>query len=726
MSLDFTSGVQRGAFDEEPPLQQIDRSNPVQEQLSRLGGAAQVLKLLGSEKEHLKETAALVLSNITFTNTAVCITIVKGGKKTLSPLVENISSENENIAVNVVRTLANCAANLRGDICHLFFKSILDMGGLKPIVGALSVKNKTILDPTLLLVGNMFYEDYNLASQVRFLGGLESLMGLLYTDEVEIHDSALAVLVNCCYGNNENCRELVDLGAIKILLQIVGISQLKSGVFHDATQFSESARFNSIRILGFLVQHVPFATFELYDHAGFDCFSGRLFDANDQVKEISIRTLCKCAKKSFCCNAQSVCQDGESLSSGTIYQHRLEQLEAIRIWFLSDPTLKNIVLMTDHEVKRIRRNAQKCLDIMFQSSYAGETLLPSVEQGIVPALQKIKLSTCKKTKIFVRGIFACLKLQIKGATLQLLLRTLCVQGNETLRGNVAVILAHLSLETVEVRHLFISSHGIKASVSLLRTIEGRSFGIEFLKALLKFTSIFPKNNLGFRQFNAHVPSYTSLIFNAPRGSDVTLTLKLAVDENRIFSRNANTQRQTIATCHVHKTVLAQNSQKFELIFSNSNGGGTEYSVTVSDVEGMIALLKYIYTVKTDVLWEYTATGSKEKPFGACNYIGIPSSAARLRKLLSVAHEFGIFRAEEAIVEKALTLINCHTITELFDAGICCKNNKLSKACYIYTVENFSKISQYLNTVSFEKLLSLIEAYVKIILCQSNELSAQKI
>ena len=56
-------------------------------ELQRLGGIKSVLKLLDSKKEGLRETAALVLSNATFTHTTLCKELVSSDVGTLEALV---------------------------------------------------------------------------------------------------------------------------------------------------------------------------------------------------------------------------------------------------------------------------------------------------------------------------------------------------------------------------------------------------------------------------------------------------------------------------------------------------------------------------------------------------------------------------------------------------------------------------------------------------------------
>ena len=66
------------------------------------------------------------------------------------------------------------------------------------------------------------------------------------------------------------------------------------------------------------------------------------------------------------------------------------------------------------------------------------------------------------------------------ATFRVLLRTLCMSGNEQLRGHVAIALVILCFKHALLRKSFVEEGALDATLSMLRNPEGRSHALEFL------------------------------------------------------------------------------------------------------------------------------------------------------------------------------------------------------------------------------------------------------
>ena len=58
-----------------------------------------------------------------------------------------------------------------------------------------------------------------------------------------------------------------------------------------------------------------------------------------------------------------------------------------------------------------------------------------------------------------------------------------MQGNEELRGHVAVALVHLAFDNLSVRSQFVQKGAMDSTLSMLRVKQGRAPALEFLNAL---------------------------------------------------------------------------------------------------------------------------------------------------------------------------------------------------------------------------------------------------
>ena len=69
------------------------------------------------------------------------------------------------------------------------------------------------------------------------------------------------------------------------------------------------------------------------------------------------------------------------------------------------------------------------------------------------------------------------------ATFRVLLRTLCMNGNEKLRGHVAIALVILCFKHSSLRKAFVQEGALDATLSMLRHSEGRYHALDFLNTL---------------------------------------------------------------------------------------------------------------------------------------------------------------------------------------------------------------------------------------------------
>ena len=143
--------------------------------------------------------------------------------------------------------------------------------------------------------------------------------------------------------------------------------------------------------------------------------------------------------------------------------------------------LTGLVWMIDHRGKFIRANARRCLEALRTSS--GDTLVPFIEQGLVALLHRITGSKHAEAAQYAREFLGWLKREVQGPALHVLLRTLNMEGNEEMRGNIAIAFVHLCFEADHIRAAFINDGGLDSTLSMLLDGKGRGVGLEFLYAL---------------------------------------------------------------------------------------------------------------------------------------------------------------------------------------------------------------------------------------------------
>lgn len=211
------------------------------------------------------------------------------------------------------------------------------------------------------------------------------------------------------------------------------------------------------------------------------------------------------------------------------------------VWSKNGGALTKLVALVKHRKKGTAKAARRCLDglrnhniaktssssnnTMANSNNDDEVLLPLIEQGVVPIFHgmskdaedllaseqsmmkpveareegeekttKRKRSASTKLVItagrFAADYLAWLELAIRGqehtgagATFRVLLRTLCMQGNEELRGHVATALVILCFKVDSMRQAFVREGALDASLSMLRHGAGRSYALDFLHTL---------------------------------------------------------------------------------------------------------------------------------------------------------------------------------------------------------------------------------------------------
>ena len=81
-------------------------------------------------------------------------------------------------------------------------------------------------------------------------------------------------------------------------------------------------------------------------------------------------------------------------------------------------------------------------------------------------------------------------------------------------------------------------------------------------------------------------------------------LKVVVEKDPtepIMKYKQNDQRQTLWTIHVHRAILSQHSAVFKELFA-AKLEQFEYEVKVTEVEPFRALVQYLYSGNSEMLW----------------------------------------------------------------------------------------------------------------------------
>ncbi|KAL4698436.1 hypothetical protein H8959_011093 [Pygathrix nigripes] len=186
-------------------------------------GIPQLIQLLKSDNEEVREAAALALANLTTCNPANANAVAEADG--IDPLINVLSSKRDGAIANAATVLMNMAMqeplrlNIQNhDIMHA-------------IISPLRSANTVVQSKAALAVAATAC-DVEARTELRNSGGLEPLVELLRSknDEVRKHAS-WAVMV--CAGDELTANELCRLGALDILEE-VNLSGTRKNKFSEA------------------------------------------------------------------------------------------------------------------------------------------------------------------------------------------------------------------------------------------------------------------------------------------------------------------------------------------------------------------------------------------------------------------------------------------------------------------------------------------------------------
>ncbi|XP_040831594.1 armadillo repeat-containing protein 3 isoform X3 [Ochotona curzoniae] len=173
-------------------------------------GIPQLLQLLKSDNEEVREAAALALANLTTGNPASASAAAEADG--IDSLINILSSKRDGAIANAATVLTNMAMQepLRG--------TVQSHGLMQAIISPLRSSNTVVQSRAALAVAATAC-DVEARAELRNAGGLEPLVELLRSDNVEVRRHA-SWAVAACANDELTATELCRLGALEILEEI--------------------------------------------------------------------------------------------------------------------------------------------------------------------------------------------------------------------------------------------------------------------------------------------------------------------------------------------------------------------------------------------------------------------------------------------------------------------------------------------------------------------------
>ncbi|XP_073190335.1 armadillo repeat-containing protein 3 isoform X4 [Lepidochelys kempii] len=173
-------------------------------------GIPQLVQLLSSENEEVKEGAAIALANLTTASPSNASAVAEA--EGIEPLINVLSAKRDGTVANAATVLTNMATQE-----PLRF-SIQSRGVMNAIVEPLQSTNSLVQSKAALTVAALGC-DADARTELRNAGGLEPLVKLLHSKNDEVRRNACwAVMV--CASDELTAVELCKLGALDILEEI--------------------------------------------------------------------------------------------------------------------------------------------------------------------------------------------------------------------------------------------------------------------------------------------------------------------------------------------------------------------------------------------------------------------------------------------------------------------------------------------------------------------------
>eukprot|EP00947_MAST-08B_sp_MAST-8B-sp1_P001810 g1810.t1 len=496
-------------------------------ELQRLGGLPSTLKLLEARKSEVKETAALVLANCTHEDQEICAELVTVG---LDPVVACLRPGENNAAVqlNAARTVANLTSMEATEPEGQPVSEVLRACNCTDLLFAILTSPRSgdlVLKPVSLALGNLACDDERVRDEAAKHGAMAPLARMLESSDADLREHALGALVNCTEGHAANSVALREHGAVPKLLPMIGAKVAGAGAGAAGSSpargdLDEDTLDLALTLLTNIVSHDKTGCAEIHSGGGIDPLVALMESRVAEVQENATFLLAHCAEygmkpagseddssgsgssgkgdkassSSSSSSSSSTSGSGEAKAggggrgggsgsgSGPPPQMIGDSIRS-QLRVASSGALTGLVWMVDHRSAFVRANAKRCLEGL--RTGRGDTLVPFIEQGLVPLLHKKTGSKNKETAAYAGELLQWMKTEVQGPALHVLLRTLNLDGNEELRGNIAIALVHLCFEADHIRAAFINDGGLDSTLSMLLSPKGPGRGVclEFLYAI---------------------------------------------------------------------------------------------------------------------------------------------------------------------------------------------------------------------------------------------------
>ncbi|NXW89752.1 ARMC3 protein, partial [Alopecoenas beccarii] len=175
-----------------------------------LQGIPQLVQLLNSDSEEVKEAAVTALANLTAASPGNASAVAEA--EGIEPLVNTLNAQRDEAVANAATVLTNLATH------ELLRVTIQGCGVMSALAEPLRSTNSQVQSKAAFAVA-AFGCDADARTELRNAGGLRALVELLHSKNAEVRRNAcLAVMV--CASDEVTAVELCRLGALDILEEI--------------------------------------------------------------------------------------------------------------------------------------------------------------------------------------------------------------------------------------------------------------------------------------------------------------------------------------------------------------------------------------------------------------------------------------------------------------------------------------------------------------------------
>eukprot|EP00948_MAST-09A_sp_MAST-9A-sp1_P003788 g3788.t1 len=766
-------------------------------ELRRLGGLGSTIKMLELQhkKRTIPETAALVLASVTSNNNIMCknfmlttcnvkrnksndVTTTKEKfkyhitdpelsidvKKFLATNLQtdDAFSTKKTLVLSLCRLLSNCSSFESTDeqdeeLIDIFASTIVENGVIAALALLVNfcIKELTensaserrghalsLLNCITFCLGNFACDSLAIREELYSCSALENFLFLFKSESSSIRDNVVHTVLNCVNATGEDKSDNVEednggkatfhLEDVIALLTNGNFPQLLLDLLTEPKYQNEGSPLQLSASLKEALMSIG-ATCSSKSDAfcrqlvemkdikdGIGPFVTMLSSDNLVIQEHSLLILTRCC--------ECVVKDG--------IQNRVAN------YIVSSRTLLSLVWMLDHSSNVVQRYAQRCLTAIRISCQA-QVLIPMIEQGTVPILHTLSGSKNTLVSEYAVTCLDWLKKQMNGPAAHILIRTLNMQGNEELKGNVGIAFIHLCFSSNETRISFVDGGALGSIISMLSSKDGRSTAVDVLCTLepLLEAEEMSENEQAVKAANsgslalststANSDLLSEINFNNPRNSDVSFAVcnqqlsKRDEDQKEKTTTNKNENdtsssssvttedksRQIMWTFHGHRSILMKQSSWFQKLAKLSP---SQSNFDIKDVDGD-AFLQCMRTIYYHYdLYRIIATTGQIGPASEneakkhlrklfyyddasrggqklhsyttlCKYLVAATKLEVTPMILASASYLKDFLRKE--LDPRADNERVSTIAAIFETACETENKQLCRCCFTFTIEN---------------------------------------